>query len=170
MSLFSTPVCSVFIVCCLCTMVNCFQPKKKKKWQDSKYWEKGTKLCGIYHGGIYLWGWREGPRMFIWWPWCWSTSSHCSSVFFSSPWWEYQSFFFVSLGEFNMVKRECLWELVGVNSKLYHFFGVWSWDNLLTAHNLSIFKQESWHLLHKLLVKINNICEEQEYGLVLGKL
>lgn len=33
-------------------------------------------------------------------------------------------FFFVSLGEFNMVKRECLWELVGVNSKLYHFFGV----------------------------------------------
>lgn len=41
MSLFSTPVCSVFIVCCLCTMVNCFQPKKKKNGKTANTGRRG---------------------------------------------------------------------------------------------------------------------------------
>lgn len=115
MPLLCAPVYSVFIVCCLRTMVNCFQSEEKKKslWQDSKHWEMRNKLRGIHHAGICCWGKRETQMVHLM-THCRPAPSHYSFVFFFIPMVGISIFFFISLGKSNMVKRECFGESVDV--------------------------------------------------------
>ena len=60
---FSTPACLVFLVCCLCTMVNYSQPNKKLAKTANSERRRMKHVASITEEFIV--GGQEGPRLLI---------------------------------------------------------------------------------------------------------